>query len=144
MKSNSELKQRVIHALCYEVILLVIGTPILSMILGHSLSHTGALWVMMSVTAVIWNMVFNHFFEKFEKFRGWSERTIKVRVMHAIGFEGGLLVATVPMIAWMLDMSLWNALILDIGLALSIMVYTFIYQWCYDIIKVKYFSQTQV
>ena len=94
----------------------------------------------MTIVALIWNMLFNHGFEKFEKARGWKERTVKIRILHAIGFEGGLLIATVPMIAWMLDMSLWHALILDIGLAMSIMVYTFIYQWCYDILKVKYFS----
>lgn len=143
MKSPSEFKQRVIHAVCYEAILLVIGTPILSVILGHSLSQTGVLWIMMSVTALVWNMLFNHGFEKFEKLRGWTQRTVRIRILHAIGFEGGLLIATVPMIAWMLDMNLWDALLLDIGLALSIMVYTFIYQWCYDILKAKYFNQQQ-
>lgn len=132
MKINQQLKQRIIHASCYELILLVIGTPILGLVLGTSLTHTGILWVMMSITAVIWNMVFNHGFEKFEQQQGWKHRTIKIRILHAVGFEGGLLIFTVPMIAWMMNMSLWNALWLDIGLALSIMVYTFIYQWCYD------------
>lgn len=132
MKINQQLKQRIIHAVCYELILLVIGTPILGLVLGTSLTHTGILWIMMSVTAVIWNMFFNHGFEKFEQYKGWKNRTIKIRILHAIGFEGGLLIFTVPMIAWMMNMSLWNALWLDIGLALSIMIYTFIYQWCYD------------
>lgn len=143
MQAKQQLKQRMIHALCYELILLVIGTPILSLILQKSLAHTGVLWVMMSVTAVIWNMIFNHGFEKFELAQGWHTRTIRVRILHAIGFEGGLLLFTVPMIAWMLDMTLWQALWLDIGLAMSIMVYTFIYQWCYDSIMARYFSAKQ-
>ena len=137
MKINQELKQRIIHATCYELILLVIGTPILGFVLGASLMHTGALWVMMSLTALFWNMVFNHWFEKFEKYQGWHTRTIKTRILHAIGFEGGLLIFTVPMIAWMMNLSLWHALWLDIGMAMSIMVYTFIYQWCYDIIMLR-------
>lgn len=63
-----------------------------------------------------------------------------MRILHAIGFEGGLLIATVPMIAYMLQMSVIDALILDIGLTLCILVYTFIFQWCYDHIEDK-FSQ---
>lgn len=143
MLAKQQLKQRVIHALCYELILLVIGTPILSLVLGQSMAHTGALWIMMSVTAVFWNMGFNHVFEKIERAKGWAKRTIKIRILHAMGFEGGLLIFTVPMIAWMMNMSLWQALWLDIGLALSIMLYTFIYQWCYDSIMAKYFIAKQ-
>lgn len=140
MQARQQLKRRIIHALCYELILLVIGTPLLSFFLQESLTHTGILWILMSVTALIWNMFFNHMFEKYELYVGWTERTVAIRILHALGFEGGLLVFTVPMIAWMMNMTLWEALILDIGLALSIMVYTFIFQWCYDIIMSKYFS----
>lgn len=140
MQINPQLKQRVIHAMSYEAILLIIGTPLLSLFLKESLSHTGALWIMMSVTAMFWNIIFNYGFERFERFQGWTIRTIPIRILHAIGFEGGLLLFTVPIIAWMMDMSLWHALLLDIGLALSILVYTFIYQWCYDIIMQKYFK----
>ena len=140
MKINQQLKQRIVHATCYELILLVIGTPILGLILGTSLSHTGMLWIMMSVTALVWNMIFNHGFEKFEVKQGWKQRTVKIRILHAVGFEGGLLLFTVPMIAWMMNMTLWQALWLDIGLALAIMVYTFIYQWCYDVILQRHFK----
>lgn len=143
MSAKQKLKQRIIHALCYELILLGIGAPLLSLFLKESLTHMGILWVMMSITALLWNMVFNHGFEKFEKAQGWQQRTIPIRILHAIGFEGGLLLFTVPVIAWMLNMSLLDALILDIGLAMSIMVYTFIYQWCYDIIIQRYFAKKQ-
>ena len=137
MNIHPELKQRIVHATCYELILLVIGTPILGFVLGASLTHTGILWVMMSLTALVWNMLFNHQFEKFERYKGWHTRTVKIRILHAVGFEGGLLIFTVPMIAWMMNLSLWQALWLDIGMALSIMVYTFIYQWCYDLIMMR-------
>ena len=63
-----------------------------------------------------------------------------MRILHAIGFEGGLLIATVPMIAYMMQMTVIDAFILDIGLTLCILVYTFIFQWCYDYIEDK-FSQ---
>ncbi len=134
-----QLKHRIIHALSYEAILLVIGTPLLSWILNKDLTHTGVLWVIMSVIAMLWNMVFNFGFERFERKMQW-DRTLPVRILHAIGFEGGLIIFTVPIIAWMMDISLWQALILDIALAMSIVVYTFIFQWCHDKIMQRYFG----
>ncbi len=47
----------------------------------------------------------NHFFEKFEAKRK-LKRTIGVRVLHAIGFEGGLMLATIPMVAYAMQMSI--------------------------------------
>lgn len=134
-----QLKHRIIHALSYEAILFILGTPILSWVLNKDLAHTGVLWVIMSVIAMLWNMVFNFGFEKIEYKMQW-ERTFSVRVLHAIGFEGGLIIFTVPIIAWMMDISFWQALILDIALAMCIVVYTFIFQWCYDAIMAKYFG----
>lgn len=134
MNTMSQLKKRMIHALGYELILLCIGTPLLSLFMQQSLTHTGILWIMMSLAAVIWNMIFNLFFEKFERYQGWNQRTVAIRILHALGFEGGLLVVTVPMIAWMLEMSLGQALFVDMSLVICILGYTFMYQWCYDLI----------
>ena len=98
------------------------------------LEVTGLLGIVMAVTSVIWNMVFNHFFEKFEA-KHQLKRTVKIRILHAIGFEGGLMLATIPMVAYALQMSIWQAIVLDFSLTLCILVYTFIFQWCYDHIE---------
>jgi uncharacterized membrane protein len=95
---------------------------------------TGVLGVAMAVTSVVWNMIFNHFFEKFEHKRK-LKRTIGVRILHAIGFEGGLMLATIPMVAYAMDMTLWQAVLLDLGMTTCILIYTFIFQWCYDLIE---------
>ena len=129
-------KRRIIHALSYEVILLVIIAIALSFIFDLPMEVTGALGIAMAVTSVIWNMVFNHYFEKFEQKRQ-LKRTIGVRILHAIGFEGGLLFFTIPMVAYALNVSIWHAIILDIGLTMGILVYTFIFQWFYDAIENK-------
>ena len=55
----------------------------------------------------------------------------------AIGFEGGLMLATIPMVAYALQMSIWQAIVLDFSLTLCILVYTFIFQWCYDMLEAK-------
>ena len=129
-------KRRIVHALTYEVILLVIIAIALSLIFKMPLEVTGALGIIMAVTSVIWNMVFNHFFEKFEAKRK-LKRTIGVRILHAIGFEGGLMLATIPMVAYVMNMTIWQAVVLDFSLTMCILVYTFVFQWCYDIVENK-------
>ena len=133
-------KRRIIHALAYEIILLVIIAVALSLIFKMPMEVTGTLGVVMAVTSVIWNMIFNHHFEKFEKKRK-LKRTVPVRIMHAIGFEGGLMLATIPMIMYAMQITLGQAILLDLSLTLCILVYTFIFQWCYDYIEVHYFGR---
>ena len=129
-------KRRIVHALTYEIILLVIIAIALSFIFEMPMEVTGILGIAMAVTSVIWNMIFNHFFEKFEKKRQ-LKRTVSVRILHAIGFEGGLMLATIPMVAYALKMSLLEAILLDFSMTMCILVYTFIFQWCYDHIEAR-------
>ncbi|APR70086.1 MULTISPECIES: chlorhexidine efflux PACE transporter AceI [Acinetobacter] len=135
-------KRRLIHAIVYEVILLVIIAIALSFIFDMPMEVTGTLGVFMAVVSVIWNMIFNNYFEKIEHKYNW-ERTVPVRILHAVGFEGGLLIATVPMIAYMMNMTIVEAFILDIGLTLCILVYTFIFQWCYDTVENRFFPNAK-
>ena len=129
-------KRRIIHALSYEVILLVIIAIALSFIFDVPMEVTGSLGIAMAVTSVVWNMIFNHFFEKFVHMHQ-LKRTIKVRILHAIGFEGGLMLATIPMVAYAMNMSIWQAIVLDFGLTMCILIYTFIFQWCYDHLEMR-------
>jgi len=134
--------RRIVHALSYEIILLVIIAIALSYIFQLPMEVTGTLGVAMAVTSVVWNMLFNHYFEKIEA-KHQLKRTIKVRIAHAIGFEGGLMLATIPMVAYALEMSLWQAILTDLSLTLCILVYTFIFQWCYDQIEIKMRIRTE-
>jgi uncharacterized membrane protein len=127
-------KRRIVHALSYEIILLAIIAIALSFIFDMPMEVTGKLGIAMAVTSVIWNMLFNHLFEKFEAKRK-LKRTIGVRILHATGFEGGLMLATIPMVAYALNMSIWQAVLLDFSMTMCILVYTFIFQWCYDAIE---------
>lgn len=136
-------RRRIIHAISYEMILLVIIAIALSFIFSMPLEVTGILGVIMAVISVIWNMIFNHYFEKVEHKYQWK-RTIPVRILHAIGFEGGLMLATIPIIAYMMKMSFIDALILDFGLTMCILVYTFIFQWCYDMVEERFFPDVKL
>ena len=129
-------KRRIIHAISYEFFLLLMIAISFSFIFDVPMEVAGTLGIIMAVTSVIWNMVFNHYFEKVEAKYQWK-RTVKVRILHAVGFEGGLMLATIPMVAYVMNMTLIQAFIVDFALTMSILVYTFIFQWCYDYVEAK-------
>jgi uncharacterized membrane protein len=62
---------------------------------------------------------------------GWT------RVLHALMFEGGLIIVAVPLIAAWLNISLMQAFMLDIGVLLFFLPYTYVYHWGYDVIREK-------
>ncbi len=66
-------KRRLVHAMSYEVILLVIIAIALSFIFNMPLEVTGILGVIMAAISVVWNMIFNHYFEKIEYKYQWQE-----------------------------------------------------------------------
>ncbi|ORC44207.1 Na(+)-translocating NADH-quinone reductase subunit E, partial [Pseudomonas floridensis] len=57
------------------------------------------------------------------------------RALHALGFEAGLILAVVPLAAWWLSISLFEAFLLDIGLLLMFLPYTMLFNWAYDTVR---------
>jgi uncharacterized membrane protein len=76
-------------------------------------------------------MLFNALFDQAQRRMGF-QRNVSARAVHAVLFEVGLILAVVPLAAWWLDISLWHALVLDIGIALFFLPYTFAFNWLYD------------
>ncbi|MBB1382342.1 hypothetical protein H5071_10370, partial [Shewanella sp. SR41-2] len=56
-----------------------------------------------------------------------------IRVVHALGFEGGMLFFTIPLVSWYLSLSLIDTLILEAGVLGFILVYTAVFNWLYDV-----------
>ena len=54
------------------------------------------------------------------------------RVAHALGFEGGLALMLVPLMAWWFGIGLWQALVLEAGLLLFFLAYTYVFNWSFD------------
>ena len=128
---RKSLSERVVHALLFKGLVLLLFSPLGALVSGKSLAHSGALTLMMSFVAVLWNMLFSAGFESLERRRGWR-RTLRLRLAHACLFEVGLIVALVPMIAWWMQVDLLQALMLDIGLVLLFLPYTLMFNWLYD------------
>ncbi len=123
--------ERVFHALAFEFIATLICAPLFSWLMGLPLTQMGMLTILFALVAMAWNMVFNAAFERIERRCGWT-RTLAVRAAHAVAFEGGLVVLLAPLGAWWLGVSLLEALMLDIGLTLFFLPYTFFYNLAYD------------
>ena len=127
------LKDRIRHTVLFELIALFLVAIIGSWITGHSVEKLGILSLMFSAIAMVWNMAFNWMFDLWDRrYRGSAKRGIGVRVVHAFLFEAAFLIIGVFLVAWWLNMTLFNALLLDISFAAFFLVYTFAYNWSYD------------
>lgn len=132
--ARKNLWERAFHAVLFEVTAILISAPLLVGVMGISLSDAGMLTVFVSLIAMLWNLVFNILFDR--ALRYWQlVRSLKVRVVHAMAFELGLLLMVVPLAAWWLDVSLLEAFVLDIGLILFFLPYSLIFNWVYDSLR---------
>jgi uncharacterized membrane protein len=62
-------------------------------------------------------------------------RTLKVRALHAIGFESGFIIIGVTMVALVLGVSLMQAFMLEIGFMLFFLPYTMAFNWVWDMLR---------
>ncbi|WP_044870210.1 multidrug/biocide efflux PACE transporter [Pseudomonas sp. LFM046] len=131
---NKSLKERAFHALAFEGLAVLLTAPVLALVMGKSLAHMGALTLMFSTVAMVWNMIFNGLFDRAQRRLGF-QRTLWVRCLHAVLFELGLVIALVPVAAWWLSIGLVEAFLLDIGLLLFFLPYTLAFNWSYDALR---------
>lgn len=126
------VRRRVLYVTLYELIAIVVATFGLAVLTGQSAAHSGVASVAASVIAVVWNLVFNWAFERWEDRQPVRGRTVWRRMAHAVGFEGGLVFTLVPLFAWWFGVSLWQAFVMDLALIVFFLVYTFVFNWVFD------------
>ncbi|PXF30941.1 membrane protein [Pokkaliibacter plantistimulans] len=127
------IKRKIVYVLLSEAIAIMITAGVLSL-LGNNQQTAGIGAVVTSALAMLWNFVWNTLFEWWEARQQQKGRSLRRRVGHAIGFELGLSLLLVPFFVWWLDISWWKALTLDISMTLFFMVYTFVYNWAFDLV----------
>lgn len=125
------IKRRIVHVVLFELIAIVCTTAALTL-LGHQAGHASATAVGASAVAMGWNFLYNHLFEAWESRQAKKGRSLARRIAHAVGFEGGLVLTLVPLLAWWLDTTLWQAFVLDIGLVLFFVLYGFLFNLAFD------------
>ena len=126
-------KDRIRHALGFEIIGLLIFAPLATLVFGYELYSMGVIAIGGSITATLWNYLYNILFDHaLLKLRGSVQKTLPIRVLHALLFEGGLLILFMPFIAWYLGITLWQAFLMDIAMTVFYVVYGFFYNLAYD------------
>ena len=119
------------HTLLFEAGGLVMVTPLASWLTGHGMDEMGALAVGLATAAMAWNLVWNRGFDALVPTR---RRSVGQRFAQACGFELGLLVMTLPAVAWWLDIGLLEALWLDAGLVLFFLAYAMVFNTLFDVV----------
>ena len=135
------IKERILHTVLFEVFALVILMGAATIFTRHNPAVVGGLSVVMSLIAMAWNYIYNVIFDKFAGEDRLS-RKVKSRILHGLGFEGGLIFVTIPVLMWVLQMDFWTVLILDLGIVIFFLIYAIIYNWSYDHVKAKFFTKT--
>jgi uncharacterized membrane protein len=130
MRSVSD---RIRHAISFELIGLAIITPLGAFAFGMPIADIGVVGVASATVATAWNYLYNLGFDHvMQRLTGGTRKSLAVRVLHAVLFEGGLLVALLPLIAWYLGVSLLQAFMMDVSFALFYLVYAFVFNLAYD------------
>jgi uncharacterized membrane protein len=126
---------RLRHTLIFEAIALFLVAVLGGWLLDRPMEIMGALSLMFSVLAMSWNLFYNWMFDLWDrKHRGMARRGVGIRIVHAVLFEAGLVIAGLFLIAWWLDMTYWDAFLLDVSLSAFFLVYAFCYNWAYDMV----------
>lgn len=132
-------KERIFHALAFEALFSVLLLLALKLFTNHAIHDLMLMIVWIALLTMIWNVVFNFLFDKL--FTGAREnRSVWVRVLHTVAFELGLLMMTLPLVAYILSIDLWAAFLMDLSMTIAVMVYGFCFNWAYDLLRLRFFD----
>ncbi|WP_145144964.1 PACE efflux transporter [Roseomonas gilardii] len=130
MRSTAD---RIRHTILFEIVGLALVLPLGSWLFGLPVEKMGVIGVGSVFAAAIWNYLYNLGFDRaMLALRGRVEKTLPLRVLHALLFEAGLLVVLLPAIAWYLGISLMEAFVMDIAIAGFYVAYAFVFNLAYD------------
>jgi uncharacterized membrane protein len=123
--------ERIFQAIFFEATVLSIIIPSSVIIGGFNAEKMTIVAIAISLFAMLWNYIYNLIFDKLIGFNR-LERGLVLRISHAVGFELGMVVITLPVMAWYLEITLLAAGILEASLLIFILIYTFVFNWIYD------------
>jgi len=124
--------RRVVQAVLYEFFAIAFVGPVLGWAFGEPIGSTLLLAFIMSTVALAWNYIFNALFERWESRQTIKGRSFRRRLAHGLGFEGGLTIMLVPIMAAWLDTTALNAFVANLGLLVFFFVYAVAFTWAFD------------
>lgn len=127
-------KDRLRYAISFELLLLAALVPAGAAFLEKPLGEIGLLGAFLSAKAILLNFLYNWIFDHADARAGRisSDRSPLGRLLHATGFEAALLLTSLPIYIWWLDLGLLQALAADLTVTSFVVVYTYGFTLAYD------------
>lgn len=121
-----------VQAILYEVFAIAFVGPVLGLAFEQPYASTMALAVVLSAIALCWSYLFNTGFERWESKQMVKGRSFARRLAHGAGFEGGLTLILVPVMALWLQTSFLSAFLANVGLLFFFFIYAIGFTWTFD------------
>ncbi|NOI31167.1 PACE efflux transporter [Vibrio coralliilyticus] len=136
-------KERILHMVLFELVALILMATLATLITGNGAGKMAGLAIALSLIAMGWNYIYNYGYDKvFGADR--SKRTAKVRILHGLGFELGMMIISFPVLMWTLQLGFWSVLVMDIGVVIFFVLYSIGFNWVYDAIRQRINTQRLV
>ena len=119
----------------FEIGGLLLITPPFVWASGVPAMDSLGLLALIALIAAVWNAVYNTSFDWIDgrlTGRTADHRPYLMRALHATGFEGGLILLSLPIVMAWTGMGWVDALVADTGLALAYVLYAFVFNLGYD------------
>lgn len=128
----SPIKRRIVYVTIFEFFAIVFSTFVLMALSQGGGQESLILAILISTAAVMWNFIYNTGFESWELRNRVTERTFKIRSLHATGFEAGLFLICLPLYMIWYDVGIWKAMLMETALLIFFLVYTFLFTLLFD------------
>lgn len=125
-------RRKIIYAVSFETLGTLVATLGLLAMSDAKPLQSLALSVIGATIALCWSYLFNTVFEAWEARQPVKGRSPLRRAVHALMFEGGLVLICVPIMAWWLGVGLLEAAGYEAGLIVLFIAYTYAFTWGFD------------
>ena len=132
------IKERILHAVLFEFGALLVSSIVVKLVSHNADNQTAfTVAIVLACMAICLNFLFNFMFDKIftgkREERGWA-----FRLFHTTAFEAFLLLFTVPMVAYIVNLTWLQAFVADMAMTFAVMVYAFVFNWIYDHTRLKF------
>ena len=128
----SPLARRITYVVVFEIFAIAFATILLATLSGGEAQGSLPVAVASSVAAVVWNFIYNTLFERWERLRRIQTRSLGLRVVHAAGFEFGLIAILIPLFMFWYQVGPFDALVMQVALLIFFLVFTFVFTLIFD------------
>jgi uncharacterized membrane protein len=128
-------RERAIQTLAYEAGGLCLSVPLVVLFGGGTMGQAFVLLLALSAAVLVWSPIHNTVFDWVDfrlTGRLASDRPQRWRLVHAASHEATTVVVTLPILIWLGGLSVWEALLADLGLTLLYAAYAYVFHLVYD------------